>query len=323
MDISELYVIASCAQTKSLEIPPKLHLRTVREADPETRAALWIRQRERLSAPTRPAEGLYSGTYWASVRHVIRLAAALGYRAHLWVASAGYGLVPAGQNLKPYSATFARDSEDRVYPRDFPRGRRIPALQAWWRALAAHARPAGEPRTLTELAQRVGKGSLLVIAGPTYVEAMERDLLGCASALSQSSRLVVVTGDVPGVTPRLAANLIQSDARFMNLVSGSLPTLHVRLAEYLLDQSRGRPLEVSSLRTCADAVLGSQPAWVVPDRERRSDAAVLRSIRGLLRSDPGLSYTAALRRYRSGGHACEQKRFKRLFSSAAEARDAS
>src|SRR2546428_3668806 len=177
MTVTELYIVASCAQTKSLEVPPRLHLRTVRQADPDERAPLWIRQREKLSAPMRPAEGLYSGTYWASVRRVMSRAGQLGYRPHLWVASAGYGLVPAGQNLKPYSATFARDSEDRVYAHNLPRGLRIPALQAWWRALAAHGRTTGEPRTLTELACRIGNGSLLVIAGPTYVEAMERDLV--------------------------------------------------------------------------------------------------------------------------------------------------
>src|SRR5205085_9169204 len=107
---------------------------------------------------------------------------------------------PAGQNLKPYSATFARDSEDRVYPHNFPRGLRIPALQAWWRALAVHGRTTGEPRTLTELARRIGNGSLLVIAGPTYVEAMEHDLVECASTLRDPSRRAVVTGDVPGIT---------------------------------------------------------------------------------------------------------------------------
>src|SRR5262249_37228149 len=108
-----------------------------------------------------------------------------------------------------------------------------------------------------------------------------------------------------------------SEARFVHKVGGSLPMLHARVAEHLLDRARGRLLDATSLRAYAEQVLAAQPAWTVPEREKGTDEEVLSFIRAELRTHPGLSYTAALRLYRGQGRACEQKRFRSLFKSVA------
>lgn len=48
------------------------------------------------------------------------IAAKAGLKAHLWVASAGFGLVPADSALHSYSATLSPDSPYAVIPTSQP-----------------------------------------------------------------------------------------------------------------------------------------------------------------------------------------------------------
>src|SRR5947199_312969 len=108
---------------------------------------------------------LYSGTYWATVRRVHMRALAQGYDAKLWITSAGYGLVAATARIKPYSATFSKDNHDSVCPGALSRIERADILRRWWNGII-------RGRGLASIATRDAQASVLVIAGPAYIEAM-------------------------------------------------------------------------------------------------------------------------------------------------------
>jgi hypothetical protein len=305
-----LHIVASCAQAKSVAVPEELHLRVVPVGTARVRAREWARRRDHAAADTLAARDLYSGTYWATVRRLSADAHDRGYQVRLWVASAGYGLVSGDAPLKSYSATFASGNKDSVAPPGFTRGQRAEYLRGWWNCLT-------KLNGIGELPKRDSKASVLVVAGPSYIEAMHDDLEGCAARLARVERLVIVTSQTGAAPANLAGNVVPSEARFIHKVGGSLPILHARVAEHLLKESRGRPLDAPSLRAYAEAILSAQPAWTVPLREKGNDSEVLAFIRSRLRRDPALGYTTALRSYRASGRACEQKRFKALFHSVA------
>jgi hypothetical protein len=305
-----LHIVASCAQTKSVGASKELHLGAVPAGLANVRAAEWACLRDRADAETLAARDLYSGTYWATVRRLSSGAADRGYQVQLWVASAGYGLVSADALLKSYSATFAAGNKDSVPPVGLPRGQRVRYLRDWWNSLS-------RTRGLRDLPKKDSKASILVIAGPAYIEAMHDDLDRCAARLAHTERLVIVTSETGAAPAHLAGNVVPSEARFIHKLGGSLPILHARVAEHLLKESRGRPLNARSLRTHAEAILAVQPAWTTPLREKGDDAEVLAFIRTAVRRNPALGYTRALRDYRASGKACEQKRFKSLFQSVA------
>jgi len=108
----------------------------------------------------------------------------------------------------------------------------------------------------------------------------------------------------------------------VHAVGGALPVLHARVTEKLLEVAGGKPLQAGQLRTHFARVSARQPEWQLPVREKSADKEVRAFVRRELRSTPRLSYTAALRRYRATGRACEQKRFKVLFGSVTEESDA-
>src|SRR2546425_733007 len=76
---SALHIVASCAQTKALVVPRALQLRSVPKVAAKVRVQLWARQRDAADVAAAPAQGLYSGTYWANVRRLVDRAAGVGY----------------------------------------------------------------------------------------------------------------------------------------------------------------------------------------------------------------------------------------------------
>ncbi len=316
-----LHIVASCAQTKAVVVPRALQLRSVPRVAAKARVQLWAKQRDAAHAAAGPAQGLYSGTYWANVRRLVDRAAGVGYSVKLWIASAGYGLVAGDEPVKPYSATFAPYSKDSVCAEGLSRELRIHHWREWWEGLARHRRETQHPRSVAELARRNGGASLLVLAGPAYVQAMRDDLYAGAGILEE--RFVLVTSSEEHLAVGFDRNVIPSEARWVGKVGGALPTLHARVAEHIIAKSRGRALDSGKLRDYALGVLSKQPAWEMPQREKMSDHQVVAFIRRKLRRDQSATHTRLLRELRSSGQACEQKRFKQLFHSLVETRHVS
>jgi hypothetical protein len=66
----------------------------------------WRKALQTYDVATVQAAKLYAGAFWAVVNELPAIAQERGVAANLLVASAGYGLVSADAELKPYSATF-------------------------------------------------------------------------------------------------------------------------------------------------------------------------------------------------------------------------
>ena len=73
-------------------------------APKEERCRMWTTRLEDDTVAPIAAHDLYCGDHWAVAKGLA--AGAQSRRVELWVASAGYGLVPASAPLKPYAATF-------------------------------------------------------------------------------------------------------------------------------------------------------------------------------------------------------------------------
>jgi hypothetical protein len=312
---TDLHIIASCTKRKRTPVPPELRLRELREAEPGVRARSWWSRLHEHPHPTLPAESLYAGEHWRVVLELPPLALQARLRPRLWVASAGYGLIPSDAPIRPYSASFSRDDEDSVVPRHPSRPAGALSRQ-WWMALAREAGPApGEPRLLHHLARSSPDARILVVASPSYVGALEEDLALAARALRRPEHLLVISA--PGPTSRgvLAPHWVPSSARLQAAMGGTRNALSVRIAKDLLRRA-GRE-DVSDLD--AARVQGYYGRLIhrsaPPQRFQRTpmtDDEVRQFIARELRTEQR-TWSAMLRRLRDSGLACEQQRFRRLF----------
>lgn len=310
-------IIAACTDSKTQQIPMSLRLRGLREPRLHARMVAWRQHLATVSSTAVAAIDLYKGPHWAIIR-TLPAAVPSHVRCELWVASAGYGLVPATALLKPYSATFASQQDDSVHRRGD--GPRRSVLRQWWAGLSSIPRPSGVPSTIAELSAARHNAVLLVVGSPSYLEAMSDDFFAALSGGHDPEKLIIVSGRDSSHPDWLKASVVPSEAPLTSILGGSLGSLHARVARHLLQHHGTYPLRASALRTrYEDLVKEHTPARRAAVRNRVTDVDLRNFIADALSSRPRLSPTAALRSFRRKGWACEQRRFCDTFRELSEA----
>jgi hypothetical protein len=258
-----------------------------------------------------PANELYIGDHWHVCRSLPTVAAERGLRARLWIASAGYGLIPAEALLKPYSATFSIGQRDAVATAAEGQA----GLRAWWALLASQRGPSrGEVRTIEGLVTSAPRSYFLVVCSPTYVHAIASDLTRATAKMADPDRFVVVTSR-KSLPSELQQHAIPSEGRLRSVVGGALPSLHARVARRILTGLRNASLSAEDLRKKYEALLRKTPDLPRHNRVAMSDAQVRRYINTSLKQEPALTRSRLLRNLRDSGYACEQSRFRTLFET--------
>ena len=311
--VQSVRIVASCTQGKRLPVPPDLRLGSISNGTLAGRLVTWKDRLQQSGVEAVAAVDLYRGQHWAVVRELPDVARAVGYQADLWVASAGYGLVPAEAHVRPYSATFAASEEDSVWrPSD---GNRRTVLRTWWNGLQAMPGPAaGAPRSLTALAGITADAVILVIASPAYIAAMADDLAGARARLTDPQRLIVISSRHGSLPDWLEPHLVPSEAPLSGTLGGSRGSLHARTARRVLQEAAAVPLRAEALVSHYERLLATVESATVPTRLKLADEEVRRFIREAIEGNQDLSCTAALRSLRKTGQACEQRRFGGLYA---------
>jgi hypothetical protein len=308
-----VHIVASCTQRKGYPVPTDLRLGSISHGKLAERLATWSDRLQQNGVDRIAAINLYRGQHWAVVRELPAVAQASGFQADLWVTSAGYGLVSAEAQVRPYSATFAASEDDSVWrPSD---GDRPTALRTWWKGLQGLPGPVTEaPRSLTALAGMSPDAFLLVIASPSYVAAMADDLAGARAKLADPQRLIVISSRNGSLPECLASHLVPSEAPLSGVLGGARGSLHARTARRILQETATVPLYADVLVPRYTHLVSEIESATPPVRLKLLDEEVRRFIREAIAENKDLTCTAALRRLRTSGQACEQRRFAGLYA---------
>jgi hypothetical protein len=298
---SVLHIVAACTDLKRAEPLPALRLRAHRGGP--ARAERWLRALHGAK-PVLAANDLYVGNHWSTCRGLPTEARSVGWGSvQLWVASAGYGLIPAERAVAAYSATFANGHADSVSHTTSAVEASL-ARRSWWKALCRSGR---------SLASLTADGAALLFVGsPAYVDATHDDLGTAVAVARRPKRIIVVTsaeiGDELGLQIVLAAGAMRT------ALGGPMTSLNARLAHRLAGTLRPRYWSVESARSIATAVAAEAPPTATRARTAMHDDAVRAYVRKQLKRDELSSKSALHRRLRDSGRACEQKRFGRLYT---------
>jgi hypothetical protein len=295
-----VHVVVTCANRKTVPVPAGLRLDSVPRHSGAWRAREWIRRLAGLAGvPFTAARDLYAGEHWMVARG---LPGAAGHaQVRLWVCSAGYGLIPADAQVRPYAAAFS-GPEDRV-----PGG--ADGARQWWQALAGWEGPApGQPRSITSLAAGDPSASFLLALSAAYLDACRDDIATAATQVSDPDTFMVVSAGArfPGST---AGVMVPASARLQSCLGGTRQALNIRIAAHLL--AAGISGRAAASRHLMDLIT-EQPPLRRYERKKLTDHEVRDMITRRLAQEPGISATRLLRELRDSGYACEQQRFGQL-----------
>lgn len=309
------HVIASCTDRKRLPVPPRRRMRNVRARDLDRRFEAWQRALSGFPALTTDAANMYCGDHWSIARELPQTASARGWQVRLWVASAGYGLIPANAAIASYSATFAPGHPDSVAIHDAATWRE--GVRRWWQLQGTVPGPeSAAPRSITNLAS-TAPDAMVVLASAVYVDAMEDDLQAARNALEDQGRLTIVSGK-PRRETALRSNWVETDARLRQVLGGAVGSLHARVTRHLLTTLDPAQFSAAAAREATQGLLASAPPLPVYERVPSTDNQVAAFIRRALRRTPTARHTPLLREYRASGRQCEQSRFRMIFERLAE-----
>lgn len=308
------HIVLNCTNRKRTQVAPGPRLREVPKGDIRERANAWTAA-VADAHPSSTARDLYLGEYWRAGLNLARAAADRG-RTSVSVISAGLGLIHADQRVPSYGATFARRHPDSVCAQQSERPSTIRRL--WWDQLASWPGPAGAkgPRSLTELAGTAG-ARVLVCVGSDYLDAVADDLRAAHKVLGDD-RLVVFASGAPldGLTEVWA----RCPGQLRMRVGGPMASTGVRVARAVLTSlGRGDSLDARVATQRIAGLLRDADPLPQFDRARMSDEELIAWIVEDAKSHLGSrNKSAAIRRLRGSGRACEQGRFGELYDRTVE-----
>lgn len=284
-------MVVTCADRKLTSPAPGLTVRELPEGPVHSRVNAWCERLAR-AADRVPLRQLYRGDHWTHALSLPSVAAASGFAADLWVASAGLGLQPVGTPAPAYAATFSPRHPDSVGQSNGERAQ-------WWAALQASTGGA----TLVDLARR---GPVLLAVSEAYTAPLSDEL---ARMARQGADTVVIGGSAElEATVRLPA-----DAGLRAALGGTRTSLNVRMAAAWLRACHNGQLASEATQDAWRQWAGASSRVERYQRAAMSDDEVREFVAKELTANPGTSRTRLLRALRDSGRACEQARFAHLF----------
>lgn len=296
-------LIVTCTKDKRVAVTDDCQLRNVRSHGLASRMREWSARLSVAKARVL-ARDLYAGDHWAVAREI----QSSHFSVNTYVCSAGYGLIGIDDKVVPYSATFSRKHPDTVWSK----GETAITSSDWWKRICDWKGLSGfGPRSITALAAKHPKTPMLVVASKNYLNAVQEDLEAARDLLASPELLMILSTGTHhfGV---LTENLIPCDARVQAAVGGIRRSANIRLARKLISEARAIPT-LESLTSKMKRLLAKQPELPVYDRHPKTDDEVRSFILSQFRVNQNASHTSLLRKFRSDGFACEQKRFSKLF----------
>ena len=310
------HIVLSCTNRKRTGAASYPRLRDVIADDVESRAAAWISMLDG-EQPFGLARDLYAGEYWRAGLELAERAEGLSPTS-TWVLSAGLGLINLDDEVPAYGATLAGGHEDSVVtPKDQKSARDV--RRSWWSALASWQGPVGRgrPRRLSDLA-RDGAPTIFVCAGPDYLTASAPELVEVSSDLGHGRLLVFGSG---GPEAGLESAWVRVPGQLRLRFGGSMSSTGVRVASAIVDEvAKSGEFGADEVRSLVASWCGATSPLPRFERKKLSDRDVELWIASDLEAHSGaVNKSAALRRFRDDGFACEQSRFGRLYDRASGA----
>ena len=289
--LETLTVVVTCTDRKAAKPSPELAVSSLAGFSVADRVGQWV-DRIDSAPPSIRLRNLYRGDSWYQALGLETCALKVAQRVRVLVASAGLGLRDIDSEAVPYSATFSAGNVDTV-------GTGSKQLSEWWSGLETS-------NTALSIDGALDGPTLLVLSS-AYARAMGPSL----AALRGRNDVLTFGGD----DASNAGTRIRADRTLRSALGGTAMTLNLRSAIKWIELSDPDKIfgEESQTRWQEWSKAASKPDPF--DRVQQSDNDIKKWIANMIRDEPQVSRSAALRVLRQAGLACEQSRFAALFAS--------
>lgn len=261
------------------------------------------------------AEDLYKGGHWATALTILKQ-----YHVDLWILSAGLGLLHHKDKVVPYKATFAVGYDESIplYSHKYV-GKTF--HRTWWKEITGRSIFKGQhPVSITEMMQKNKKDYFIFCGSPDYINAIELDIInGVEYLVEPKKQLLIITSKK--INDRLVTYLFKTNQNMAQWLRCNMLMLNISVAKYIVDEFTSNKLtDLNELSVKLESELKELPEREIKKGIRRSLEDVNDFILNIIRQEPGISATCALRTFRDSGNSFEEKRFRAAFKALSGAK---
>lgn len=304
----KVHLITNCTSNKrKFCSKPPIALSEIKKNKNESVVKEWL-ELLHYNGETVAAIDLYLGDHWSIAREIYKK------NKLVWVISAGWGLINIETPIYPYNATFTKGDPNSVSYPDVNNSA-IQQNRKWWNDL--HKRRCLD-FSIEKLFEDFSGDYFFIAVSPQYINVIEPELaeLKKKGVITSKNTFILTSGKGLQESLRELQYLVSED--FCSILGGSRISLNIRLARYLMEGCDSHD-DIQEFVTQKYNLLcdSSKPAKKY-DRIKLSDEEVISFIKKVITDEDIRSATAGLKKLRSKGMACEQKRFGHLFKVVKE-----
>jgi len=317
--VSEIRLITTCTNGKNSEVNNILDLSQYYSGQTSAKILInsWCNAINEALATSKTtcAENLYKGGHWSTARAILKQ-----HPVDLWILSAGLGLLHYKDQVVPYKATFAVGYKESIplYSQEYV-GKSF--HRTWWKEITNKSFfKFRHPTSIKELMENNNKDFFIICGSPDYINAIELDVInGLGYLVDAKKQLLIITSSK--ISDRLTGYLFKTNKNMAQWLGCNMLMLNISMAKYIIKEFTSKTLDnLSELSLRLTDELKKLPEREVKKGIRRNPDEVRSFILELIRQNPGLSATNALREFRDSGNSFEEKRFRAEFKALMEAK---
>ena len=291
-----IYLITNCTNAKKIPAEEQLQLGNYDFTNIDKTLINWNKILFDNSSKKTMANKLYKGVGWKAALDT-KINFLKKFNTELLVSSAGYGLIKECDEIAPYAVTFAKGHNDSVHNFSINM-----ATSLWWNSINKF-----------DLNKLDKDASIFIVLPSEYLISMKDTIDELISIFGNKVFIIVVAKrELP---KSFEKNILRFDTRFNSYQQGTLTSIIQRCMKWLSNEIVINDLEINHqiLQTYIDIFLSKQTKYEVEKRIQCTDEKIVELISNHILKDEIKSASKGLKKLRSIGYACEQKRYGQLF----------
>ena len=252
----KIQVIVTCAANKTVEVPEELQFGKLPTLSVNESVSEWINRLKSTNVGLVKMIDLYKGGYWGIVKDINSNSKV----DNVWVLSAGYGIINANQEVKPYAIALKDNSYDSIKLNTI--GQSNDSYSQWWNNITSKRK-----LTITDVYNQYPEDIFIVYASYEYMKAIKNDFIN----IVDKPNVLIVSPDtkIKEFTP----HILNTNLRLRSFLGGNKMTVSPLTVKHLVENIDKIGYTKDKVNTYFKEIISKQPELppMNPVREKLSD----------------------------------------------------
>jgi hypothetical protein len=238
----KIQVIVTCAANKTVDIPEELQFGKLPILSVDESVVEWIKRLKSTNVNLVKMINLYKGGYWGIVKDINSNSKV----DNVWVLSAGYGIVNANQEVKPYAIALKDNSFDSIKLNTKEQSNESYSL--WWDNITDKRK-----LSITDVYNQYKDDLFIVYASYEYMKAIKNDFIN----IVDKPNVLIVSPDtkIKEFTP----HILNTNLRLRSFLGGNKMTVSSLTVKHLIENIDNIGYTKSEVNKYFTNIISQQP----------------------------------------------------------------